>query len=171
MSILPHRSRRVSRSLEIKQQLLAFYLRQQWFAFPLLAVHKVVSLSDTQGCIEETGSVAVYQGESLLIVNLNTQIFKEAPPALPSDEAAIIAEAPGYQRDLTQGYLMIVKGAVGTVGFPIASAPKLCRVPQSAFVPLPEAYVTNGNLCGVSAMVVGDRNEPPLFLLDPDRLL
>ena len=68
-------------------------------------------------------------------------------------------------------YLLIVQdNARDFIGIPLYSQPSLRRVPLSDLKPLPSAYLTDGNIRCVSALVV-IQGEPPLFLLNLDQLL
>ncbi len=68
-------------------------------------------------------------------------------------------------------YLLIIQDSLRDfIGIPLYSQPSLRRVPLSAFKPLPLAYLADGNIRCVSALVV-IQEEPPLFLLNLDQLL
>lgn len=74
--------------------------------------------------------------------------------------------------DTLQGYLLIVQNRSGKiVGLPIDSPPSLQRIPESAFKPLTPDYIVEGNIRCVSALVIQENNQPPLFLLNPDQLI
>lgn len=74
--------------------------------------------------------------------------------------------------DTVQRYLLIVQSRAGKiVGLPIDSPPSLQRVPESAFKPLTSDYMAEGNIRCVSALVLLNNDEPPLFLLNPDQLV
>ncbi|MGK7875484.1 MAG: chemotaxis protein CheW [Xenococcaceae cyanobacterium] len=183
--VSPLRSRRFAdRQTEATQQLVAFRLRQEWFALPIHTVQKVVPLGKVYGDPQGTGvSLTTYQGKELLVVDVGYRIFGEAPsPDLsftdtfaPSQVAETLIEddsEPLYQYDITEErYLLIVESASGElVGLPIDSPPTIRRVPESAFTPLPEAYVAEGNIQCISSTMVQVTDAPPLFLLNPDQL-
>ena len=164
----PLRSRRfAARQTEATQQLIAFRLRQEWFALPVHAVQKVAQMGKVYGDPQGTGiSLTKYQNKELLVVDVGHRIFAEAPnPDLAS-------EVVKNSSDLTQQrFLLIVQSDAGeVVGLPIDSQPAIRRVPGSAFTPLPEAYMVQGNIRCISSKMIQLTNQPPLFLLDPNRL-
>jgi hypothetical protein len=68
--------------------------------------------------------------------------------------------------------LLIVQNSSGqVVGLPIEKPPSLQRVPTSAFAPLSASYIAEGNLRCVSALIKLSNEEPPLFLLNPEKLV
>ncbi|NJR61659.1 MAG: hypothetical protein HC769_24185 [Cyanobacteria bacterium CRU_2_1] len=68
--------------------------------------------------------------------------------------------------------MLIVQNPQGElIGIPLDSAPSLRRVPRSAFAPLPPTYLTEGGVRCVSALIVLNPKEAPLFLLNLDQLL
>ena len=165
----PLRSRRfAARQTEATQQLIAFRLRQEWFTLPVHAVQKVVQMGKVYGDPQGTGiSLTNYQDKELLVVDVGHRIFAEAPnPDLASEEVK-------KTNDFTQQrFLLIVQSEAGDlVGLPIDSPPAIRRVPESAFTPLPEAYMAQGNIQCISSKMVQLTNQPPLFLLDPNRLV
>ena len=94
---------------------------------------------------------------------------KEKPDAIASSPSQPTSSAvqPG-----NSGYLLIVQNQNGEpIGIPLNSQPLLRRVPLSAFRPLPAAYLAEGAIRCVSALVVPAETEPPLFLLNLDQLL
>jgi purine-binding chemotaxis protein CheW len=159
----PLRYRRLSaRQTEATHQLIAFRLRQEWFALPIDRVQKVVQMGKVYGDPKGTGiSLTKYQGQELLVIDVSQRIF---------------AEAPSANGDLAEGdrvrFLAIVQGQTGElVGLPIDSPPAIHRVPQSAFSPLPPTFLAQGNIQCISSTMVQIGDCQPLFLLDRDLLL
>lgn len=155
----PLRSRRfAARQKEATEQILAFRLRQEWFALPIDVVQKVVLLGKVYGDPNNTGvSLTLYQERELLVIDVGHRIFGQAP-----------------SQDLTEEqtrYLLIVQNTKGDlVGLPVDSPPALRRVSQSAFKALPKAYLDRGNIQCISSKTIELEDGTPLFLLDRDRL-
>jgi len=154
----PLRSRRFAKGQrEVTLHLIAFRLRQEWFALPIASALKVVPLGNVYGDPQHQGiAVTVYQGVELLVLDVGHRIFQDSPSL-----------------DLTAGvhYLLIVQNAGGDlVGIPLESPPSIRRVPESAFKPLPDSYINYGNIKCVSELVVEERDQPALFLLNPEQL-
>ena len=165
MAISSLRSRRLAaRQTEVTQQLIAFRLRQEWFALPIQAVQRVVPLDKVYGDPHGTGiSVTTYQGNEILVIDVGQGIFKGVPEAASQPRG----ESPDKQR-----YLAIIQSSADNfVGLPIDSPPSLRRVPESAFKALPERYLTKGNMQCVSSLVPSIDSQPPLFLLNCERLV
>ena len=186
MAILsPLRFRRLAaQQTEATQHLLAFRLRQEWFALPTKSVLKVLPLGKVYGDPQSTGvSLTVYQDKELLVVDVGRRIFRETLTSeIPGDDLSLRAGAfaqharsakqSQLQREL-QRFLLIVQSARGElVGLPIDSLPSLRRVPESAWAPLPQGYISEANIqCVSSLMIQAHGDEPPIFLLDPDQLV
>lgn len=154
----PLRSRRFAkRQSEVTLHLIAFTLRQEWFALPIASVVKVVPLGNVYGDPQHQGiAVTVYQGVELLVLDVGHRIFQDSPSL-----------------DLATGahYLLIVQNAATEmVGIPLESPPTLRRLPESAFKPLPDSYINYGNIKCVSELVVEESDQPALFLLNPELL-
>lgn len=156
----PLRIRRfAAKQTETTKQLIAFRLRQEWFALPIHAVEKVVLLDKIYGDPNQTGiALTIYQDQELLVIDVAHFIFGEIPSL-----------------DLTNincNYLVIVKSGNGTlVGLPIDSAPAIRRVAESALKPLPEGYLRNGNIHCVSSLMIETEGENSLFLLDSEKIV
>jgi purine-binding chemotaxis protein CheW len=111
----PLRYRRLNaHQTEATQQLLAFRLRQEWFALPIDDVQKVVQMGKVYGDPQGTGiSLTKYQDRELLVIDVSQRIFAEAPSANTN------------LNEVTQvRFLAIVQGDTGElVGLPIDSPP------------------------------------------------
>jgi purine-binding chemotaxis protein CheW len=179
----PLRSRRSStRQTEVTQQLIAFRLRQEWFALPIETVLKVVPMGSVYGDPRGTGvSLTIYQGCELLVVDIGYRIFGEAPsPDLATGNAltpskvttALIGSEPQRAVVTQERYLLIVQTSDTEIfGLPIDSPPMMRRVPESSFTPLPTTYVAQGNIQCVSSLMIPATDQPPLFLLEPSQLV
>ena len=77
-----------------------------------------------------------------------------------------------YKNDNVKHYILILQNSQGKrAGLPLNSPPALQRVPFSAFAPLKSDYISEGNIRCVSALVMQENDQPPLFLLNPDQLV
>lgn len=158
----PLRYRRfAARQTEPTQQIIAFRLRQEWFALPLNVVRKVISMGNVYGDPKGTGiSLTVYQEQELLVVDVSHRIFGETLQSHHNSNNII------HQRFL----LIVQTNAEDCIGLPIDSLPEIHRVPSSAFTSLPDAYLVQGNIQCISATSIQLTDRPPLFLLNPDAL-
>lgn len=156
------------------QQLIVFRLRDERFALPIRAVQKVIPMGKTFGAPSEGGvSLTLYQERELLVIDIEHRIFKEAwsQKALPASTSDVRTLTEPYNAT-AQRYLLLVEGSSGKMaGLPIDSPPSLQRVPESAFTPLSASYISQGNIRCVSALIVLNNDEPPLFLLNLERLV
>lgn len=178
----PLRSRRLSlRPTETTQQLIAFRLRQEWFALPIETVLKVVPMGSVYGDPKGTGiSLTIYQGCELLVVDVAHRIFGEAPSL---DFAIRNMLSPTQQEEYSQRYepvvvaeqrylLIVQRSDADLFGLPIDSAPVMRRVSESSFNSLPATFVAQGNIqCVSSLMIPATDEQPPLFLLDANQLV
>jgi purine-binding chemotaxis protein CheW len=170
----PLTSRRSTRrAAEATQQLIVFRLLSEGFALPIRAVQKVIPMGDIYGAPQGSGvSLTLYQDRELLVIDIEQRIFRGAP-SLDSSESTLGLRAQLELDDTTQArFLLIVQSSQGKlVGLPIDSPPSLQRVPESAFTPLTSDYISEGNIRCVSALIVQNNDEPPLFLLNPEKLV
>ncbi|CCQ50013.1 Positive regulator of CheA protein activity (CheW) [Crocosphaera watsonii WH 8502] len=69
-------------------------------------------------------------------------------------------------------FLLILKNRDNDIlGLPIDSHPSIIRVPKSAFIPLPDIYLTQGNIHCISSTIIKVENQSPYFVLDINQLL
>ena len=170
----PLTSRRASkRKAEATQQLIVFRLNNERFALPIRAVQKVIPMSHIYGGSQGAGvSLSLYQDQELLVIDVEHRIFRSAPSSY-SPKPALPHKGQEEQPDITLArFLLIVQSPQGKlVGLPIDSPPSLQRVPESAFTPLTSTYMAEGNIRCVSALILQNNDEPPLFLLNPEKLV
>jgi chemotaxis signal transduction protein len=155
------RSRRLaSQKQEKTQQLIAFILGQEWFALPINTVQKVVKLGKVYGDPQGTGvSLTNYQGQELLVVDVAHRIFG-------------MTTIPLHQDTNKDRFLLIIENQKNEkVGLPIDAPPSIRRVSESAFIPLPDIYLTQGNIHCISSTMIQAKNHDPLFLLDINQLI
>ena len=171
----PLTSRRASnRKAEATQQLIVFRLHNEGFALPIRAVQKVIPMGNIYGGQEGAGvSLSLYQDQELLVIDVEHRIFRSAPSSYSPRLRALPPQGQEEQPDITlAGFLLIVQSPQGKlVGLPIDSPPSLQRVPESAFTPLTSTYMAEGNIRCVSALILQNNDEPPLFLLNPEKLV
>ncbi|MGQ4650716.1 chemotaxis protein CheW [Lyngbya aestuarii] len=177
----PLSSRRsTTRKAIATQQLIIFRLCGEGFALPIRTVHKVIPVSKMYGASRGVGvSLTLYQDQELLVIDVEHRIFRQTPSqyllSSASDTGKINQEltAPEqHNEQALQSYILIVESSQGKlVGLPLEKPPYLQRVPESAFTPLTPEYIAQGNIRCVSALVLQENNQPPLFLLNPDKLV
>lgn len=158
----PLRSRRLAnRKTEATKQLIAFRLRNEWFALPIESIEKVVPLGKVYGDPKQEGvGLTLYKDQELLVVDVGKRIFQ--------DKSSTIELTKKTDR---QRFLVVVRiNDEELVGLPIDSSPSIKRIPESSFKELPAAYLKNGNIQCVSSMIVTVENEEPLFLLNHQQL-
>ncbi|MBD1995521.1 chemotaxis protein CheW [Leptolyngbya sp. FACHB-541] len=167
--------RRASRKVEPSQQLIAFRIHHEWFALPILVAQKVILLDKLHDSLFNTGaSVAFYQEEELVVLDIGRRIFGEAiaKAANPDEPLAPNHTTTQIQFVNQQRYLVIVDSFHGEpIGLLLNSQPSLRRVPQSAFSPLPPNHFAEGGIRCVHALVTSIQGHPPLFLLNLHQLL
>ncbi|HEY9627138.1 MAG TPA: chemotaxis protein CheW [Coleofasciculaceae cyanobacterium] len=173
-------SRRLAnRRAEATQKLIVFCIHQTWFTLPIQAAEKVVSLGQVYGAPDGQGlRFTHYQDRQILVIDAKERIFgrREAIKLIAPQQTAELQPSPESLPDtdlpvVSSAYLLIVQDLQGeSVGIPLDSQPMLRRVPLSAFKPLPTAYLVEGNIRCISALVVIPA-ESPLFLLNLEQLL
>jgi chemotaxis signal transduction protein len=170
MSSFSIASRRLAkRQGETTQQLIVFQLRQLWFALPIQFAYRVVPIGSVYRTrAGENNKVALHQGHELVVVDIDRLIFKTRSQQnrhlLPGSSSERFTELP-------QGHMLILQNPQGQFfGIPLDCAPGLRRVANSAFAPVPDAYLEEGNIRCVSALVNPSPEEPPMFLLNLDQL-
>ena len=175
---LPLRSQRIrSRKVEVTHQIIVFRLQQEWFALPVQAVQKVIPLGNVYGAgLDAAIGLTLYHDREISVLNIQQRIFRTvSQPLLPvSPDAAPRLKPETSQADpsLLGRFLLIVETLTeAAIGFPLDTQPLLRRVPESAFVPLSDTYLTGGQLRCVKCLIVPASDQPPIFLLHLDQLL
>lgn len=175
------KSRRFGNSqTESTRQLVVFRLRHEWFALLIEVVQKVLQMGNAFGDVRGTGvGLTLYQDRELVVVDIGHRLFGEAlyalPPATEAETMYPLGNSdsvPQWQVSAQEHCMLVVQTSQGElIGLLIDSPPVLRRVPNSAFSPLPPAYISQVNIQCVSSAVIQSPDEPPLFLINPDQLL
>lgn len=157
----PHRSRRLaSKKQEKTQQFITFLLGKEQFALSIDVIQKVVPMGKVYGDPQGTGiSLTNYQGQELMVIDVAHRIFGITEISINKDNNEI-------------RFLLIIKNKNNQVfGLPIDSPPSIMTVPQSAFMPLPDIYLTQKNIHCLSSTIIQIKNQTPYFVLDINQLL
>jgi chemotaxis signal transduction protein len=147
-------------------RLICFSLRQAHFCLPLAVAHRVVFRSGAEAALNP-GFIQL-QGAPVSVVDIAPWLYDEAP-LLPSQVPYPLTPAALAKPDQT--ILVIESPRLGRVGILVDVTPALKRARQSAFSPVPIAYLITHRLRGINTLVSLGGSEPPLFLLDVDQLL
>ena len=166
------RSRRMSnKKARAVQQMIGFRLDREWFALPILAIHRVVPLGKIYGDPQNTGiSLTTYEERELLVIDVAQQIFNDTKSIEHDEEKADFDLENMFDLE-QQRYLLILENENNLFGLPIDSPPTMYRVESNAFKPLPEAYLKQGNIKCVSSQIIELPDLPPLFILDCQKLI
>ncbi|MGK7931735.1 MAG: chemotaxis protein CheW [Microcystaceae cyanobacterium] len=150
------RSRRVSTtSNETFHHFIAFLIGEDFFAFPIDKVVKIVPLGQVYG--ENKGTeigLTTYQDQEIPVINLAQILGKKQINATPSQFA----------------YLMILQLDNRMVGLSLTSSPKVHRVPDSNLVPLPEMYLSQQNFPLFTGKMAKLDEHSPILILDAQKL-
>jgi chemotaxis signal transduction protein len=159
------RSRRfANRVVEATVQLIAFRLRQDWFALPLDAVQRVASVQSGDSISNESGvMVNKVDQQGLTVIDVDRRIFVQAGLSL---NRATLSTEP--QQDYCFIILQPKEGE--TFGLSIDSRPQLRRISQSLIIPLSSTHPVYKQLKSVDSIVNQTDDTQPLFLLDPTQL-
>ena len=152
--------RLASKKQEKKQQLITFLLGKEQFSIPIDFVDKVTTLDKVYGDPQQKGvSLTNYQGRELIVIDVAQRIFG-------------VTDIGNNQRNNEVRFLLIFKNRDNDIlGLPIDSHPSIIRVPKSAFIPLPDIYLTQGNIHCISSTIIKVENQSPYFVLDINQLL
>lgn len=166
------RSRRMAnKKARAIQQMIGFRLDREWFALPILAIHRVIPLGKIYGDPQNTGiSLTNYEGRELLVIDVAKQIFNDIKPTEHDRETTDLTTENIFDLE-QQRYLLILQDDGNFFGLPIDSPPTMYRVESNAFKPLPEAYLQQGNIQCVSSQIIELPELPPLFILDRQKLI
>ncbi|NJR68574.1 MAG: hypothetical protein HC771_07810 [Synechococcales cyanobacterium CRU_2_2] len=154
------------RAITPQRQLITFRLRRTGFFLPLQWVYRAM-VFDAQDIRQNQVSFEQY---NLPLVNVGQIIFGDADPVRrPSALIGLVLQQPSQQAprpsSLEQPPLEQLENAPQLV-LPIDSAPALCRVSDSSFVPLPHTYAVQ---C-VAEMTDNSSDYPLHLLLNPQQL-
>lgn len=154
-------------------QVIGFRLHQEWFALPILSIHKIVPLGKVYGDPQNTGiSITSYDGREILVIDVAKKIFNGAIEPIKESTAKPNLQIANSEDLTVQRYLAILSVENDSlVGLPIDSKPTMYRLEQAAFKTLPDAYLQQGNIRCVSSEFIELEELPPLFVLDPQKLV
>ncbi|MDJ0844514.1 chemotaxis protein CheW [Crocosphaera sp.] len=162
MTIDSHRRSRTLRAKtkENTQQMITFLLGKEWFALPINKIQKVVPLGQIYGDPQGKGiGLTHYQGQELMVIDVARRIFGMETLSVHLD------------RDQTRFLLIINVENEQMVGLPIDSPPSMLRVAKSAFIPLPDIYLTQDNIRCISSTFIQVNEQNSFFLLDVHQLI
>lgn len=166
---------------ETTEQMITFCLRKEWFALPILAVQKVITLGKIYGDPQNTGvSITAYEEKEIVVVDVAKFIFQD----FSSSDIDTFSTKTELERDVStfipsfldweqQHYLVIININENTeelLGLPIKDQPVMRRVTKSNFKALPKAYLNQGNIKCVSKEIIELPEHPPIFLINPQHL-
>ena len=139
--------RLASKKQEKKQQLITFLLGKEQFSIPIDFVNKVTTLDKVYGDPQQKGvSLTNYQGRELIVIDVAQRIFG-------------VTDIGNNQPNNEVRFLLILKNRDNDIlGLPIDSHPSIIRVPKSAFIPLPDIYLTQGNIHCISSTIIKVEN-------------
>ena len=151
--------RLASKKQEKKQQLITFLLGKEQFSIPIDFVDKVTTLDKVYGDPQQKCvSLTNYQGRELIVIDVAQRIFG-------------VTDIGNNQPNNEVRFLLILKNRDNDIlGLPIDSHPSIIRVPKSAFIPLPDIYLTQGNIHCISSTIIKVENQSPYFVLDINQL-
>lgn len=138
------------------QHLVIFKLRQEWFAVAVTSVYKVIPFPKLYEAPHHKGVILTnYQDREILVIDVGQKIFGE----LPQNFADI--------RNLEAQYLLILGiNDNNLIGLPIDSIPSVKRIPESAFMDIPESYLSTGNIHFIGDKMIKTEEFPRVFCLE-----
>ncbi|NET31401.1 MAG: chemotaxis protein CheW [Cyanothece sp. SIO1E1] len=153
-------------------QVIAFCLRQTWFALPVQSVRKVIPLGAIYG-VTQRGHVGLtrYQNQEIPVIDVEERIFGATPTPTSTSSALALTNTLSSATLEQQRCLLVIPSSQELIGLPLNFQPTLRRVPQSAFSLLSPTYLNDSNIRCVNALIMLDPDEPPLFWLDLNQLL
>ncbi len=150
-------------------KLIVFYLGQERFALPIQFAYRVVPMMQLLDPFDSSTPL-FYQGQELLVLDAEHQIF-HTPPSERLLTASSRKKPDCRESDRQDCLLILQTDQKDLIALPLASQPFLLRVSETAFAPVPPAYLAATNVRCASALVIPDPNDPPIFLLDLNRLV
>jgi chemotaxis signal transduction protein len=155
MNSLSLRSRRSSAKIKEKvYHFITFSLLENWFAFPIDTVIKVIPLENVYGQFQNQGmGLTTYQDQDIIVVNLATLLGEK--------ETNLSSSFP---------YLMIVQLPQMIAGLSLYSPPKVQRVLESNLVPIPDIYLSNQSLNFWQGNMIKLTDHIPILILDSHKL-
>lgn len=162
-----------NRQSETTEQVIAFQLRDEWFALPIFAVQRVIPLGEVYGDPNQSGiSLTRYQDQEILVLDVGHLIFSEPGDVQEKWEQKVIMPSLITNHQTSQRFLAILKlESEDLLGLPIDSPPEVRRIAQSTISEIPSTYIDRGQIRCVSRMMIETDHHPPIFLLEETQLL
>lgn len=155
MNSLSLRSRHSSAKIKEKvHHFITFSLLENWFAFPIDTVIKVIPLEKVYGQFQSQGvGLTTYQDQDIIVINLASLLGENIPDSSSSFP-----------------YLMIVQLPQMIASLSLYSPPKVQRVLDSNLVPLPDIYLSSQSLNFWQGNMIKLTEHTPILILDADKL-
>jgi purine-binding chemotaxis protein CheW len=155
----PLRRRRLAKDVyEEKQQLIVFPLGGEYFGLPIDIVKRVIPITSIYGDPQGKGiSLTSYEGKELVIMDVGKWIFHYSLE---------------HQSTSTDRFFLILTLDYETsIALPISETPTVRSIPITKIKELSDVYLQSGNIDCVSSLIINEKDEPPIFLLDRQKLL
>lgn len=152
------RARRLNKyQSKYTQKLVTFCLRQQWFAFPLKSVVKVITVDKFYCDLTQMGvTLTTYQNQEVLILDLGYYLFLEQFQ---------------FHNNTQLEYLILLQNQKQEIlGIPVASLPVIRGCDNSAFKKSIKIQLQSAKISSLSVTIVEIKNNPLIFLLNPEQI-
>ena len=165
--------RLINRQREVTEQVIAFQLREEWFALPIFAVQRVLPLGDVYGDPSHSGiCLTQYQGQEILVLDVAHLIFSELQASHEERISELSSPSSATRAEAGQRFLAVLQlDEDELMGLPIDSPPEVRRFPKSMIREIPQTYLEKGKIHCVSNMMLETDNNPPIFMLEPTQLI
>jgi len=154
-------NRAANHEVEIKQQLVAFWIRQAWFALPITSISRTI-------VVDQDVPVVTQGGAKIPVAAIEAKLFTSQQPLLA---VSLIFGAANIS---SKRSLIIVKDSMKQQAVMVVdSQPVLQRISPSEFLPI--AYSSRAELNTefvntefISSIVPAKDHAPEMFVLNPD---
>lgn len=168
------RSRRSARrNNKTEQPIIAFQLDREWFALPILAIQKVVPVSQIN-CItrESQNNLYQYKNQELLIINIEQHIFNNSSPSkssLTTDSSLL--ESPESTSPDSFSYVAILQQETEILaGLPLNSQPVIYKISPTDFQAIISTEIGGYDGQYIESKVTNIDEIPRLFILNLQQL-
>ncbi len=156
------------------QPIIAFKLDKHWFALPILAIQKVISLSQINRQLSESKiDIYQYKNQELLIIDIAQHIIGNSSPFTSeiNTNSSLLKSSKSIKHSSFYYVAILQQETELVIGLPLNSQPVMYKVKQSDFQALTTTELDKYNFQCVDNKITNIEEIPILFVLNPKQLI
>lgn len=166
--------RSARRKNKTEQPIIAFQLGREWFALPILAIQKVISVSQINDITRDSQDIFYqFKDKKLLIIDVEQHIFGNSSPSKSSlTQDSSLLKSSESTSSVSFSYVAILQQEAEILaGLPLNSQPVIYKVQPTDFQTLTSSEIGDNGKQYIDSKVTNIDEIPNLFILNLRQLL